>query len=558
MKMKKYIIVIILFFVNYLHSQNGCSMTNPPPKPRNLTLRGGPQCSIESSYNILNNPNSNNIKTIRIMWHVIRKDDKSGSFNGTDLSISNFFNDVANNINYRLSNNQLPSPNKGSSLVNDTKLRVKHSIKFWNSTSAFNIFNNGTIEPQDVFIANYIKSMSSPLTFFEKNNYLHIIIMPKITKPITGGMASGFYDKNWIRFAGIDYEYNDIKSPNYQNKYNTVVISHAGHVLHEMGHNLGLFHNFDNQQDNCVDNDLTNGSPPTKGSSNNHMDYVGSWVATCYSECQIYNMHFGLYNNLGGLADLIVEDFCNIDALEQLITISNTQNIVYNGSKFIKSNIVVNGSLTFNCDVSMPKNSSIQVNNKLFLLESKIYSYCGKMWYGVIIENNGYVNIDKGIAENCQILVKSGGTLHLTGNLDLKNANITIESGGYLCIDNNAKINFINSTSYVDLKSGFLYGIKPGIGITSSSSCKTIAGNTNGNGNIYTNSNFCFIQNEYITSSRIVSSCNDIYIGRSVTSSKPIGNVTIDNSILLLNPKNSVTFTEGFEIINNAELEIKF
>lgn len=559
--MKKLFIFTILVTV-YSNITSQCDMINPTSSNSTIVTTRSAQCSDEKNYNILNGaPNSHNTKTIRIMWHVIRKSDKTGSFLGTEQSIDNYFKDVANYINFRLSNNELPSPNRGSRLVVDTKLRITHKVQFWNSTNAFNIFQAGLMFPETEFINNYIKPSNSPLSTFEKNNYLHVIIMPSITKPILGGMASDITDKNWIRFRGTDWVFNEKKNDNY----NFAVSQHGGHMLHEMGHNLGLDHNFccgtkGYQQDECADNDQQNGMPPNQGSSNNYMDYRDDWDGKSFSECQINYMHYNLINNNGDLGDLLVDDYCDINGLYNDLIIHQNENINYDGSRFLNSNLIINGRLNINCDVSFPKLSLCKINGqgKLFLSDAKLFSNCNKLWHGVIIEQNGYFNINKGFIENCEILVKNGGTLHLTGDVNLKDAKITVEQGGFICFDNNSKINFINTTSIVNLQTGFQYGIKSGIGIIPSSNCSTITNRTSGGGAVLFNFPICYLQNENISTNRIITSCYDINVGRNVTNLKPVGNVNINKETLLLRPKNSVIFSDGFQVDSKGQFEISF
>lgn len=47
-------------------------------------------------------------------------------------------------------------------------------------------------------------------------------------------------------------------------------------------------------------------------------------------------------------------------------------------------------------------------------------------------------------------------------------------------------------------------------------------------------------------------------VGRNVTNLKPVGNVNIYRETLLLRPKNSVIFSDGFQVDSKGQFEISF
>jgi len=198
-----------------------------------------------------------------------------------------------------------------------------------------------------------------------------------------------------------------------------------------------------------------------------------------------------------------------------------------------------NGRLTLNTNYEFNKGCSIEIEDG-----------------GVL-----YLEKDKSMTLNSsnKIVVKKGGTLIVGGNLDIsEDGCIDVQAGGYLCVLLGAKLNLNNYLSVIRFYSGAKLGVNtsatniPGSYYGVISSIKP-----NGDGCIALFTNNIYIQNQTISKNTYFSGKN-IYIGNSITTSKPKGNVVVKTgNDLVLEAENEVLLDAGFEVAHGATLEIK-
>ena len=177
------------------------------------------------------------------------------------------------------------------------------------------------------------------------------------------------------------------------------------------------------------------------------------------------------------------------------------------------------------------------------------------------MKNGGYLEImSLAVLDKCNIDVQSGGSLKLSGSLTLKNgATIKILSGGYICCLSIANLNLVDDNTSLNLYAGYILGINPAYFPGQSSGCISSINSLihSGNGLIKNYSTDVYIQNETITTDKYYVGKN-IYVGRSVTTSKPQGDVIITNNAqVIFDAAENVVFDAGFECALGATFEVK-
>ena len=280
----------------------------------------------------------------------------------------------------------------------------------------------------------------------------------KITDPTKIGTGMGMAandpldveDENWVQITS-EYYYNYVRhiaqNNNNNNSNNGAHWYTASLLHHELGHALGLGHNYVSWQ--C-------GTPASKGTTNNVMDYHPSCQCS-YTKCQLGIMHA----NIMGVAssnsyvpsstkvpNFVVEEWCNLDNTKDItITASTT----WNDKKYLAGDIYINNGviLTVKCSLALAEGARIivQRGGKLVVDGGTITNICGKLWQGIIVHGNrieDQMHADQGIVE-------------LKNNATLTNARVAVRLGdGWL--DNGSIIeavgaNFINNRKNVEFLS---------------------------------------------------------------------------------------------------------
>jgi len=207
--------------------------------------------------------------------------------------------------------------------------------------------------------------------------------------------------------------------------------------------------------------------------------------------------------------------------------------IMFNGNKVFAS------PTTFNC-----KNGS----------EIKVQS-AGT----VVLRNNSSITAQSGstitVYSDANITVESGSTLQIKAGANLNligGAKIVIKSGGYICVESGANINLQDYNTVIALEEGAIYGANPSL-FNSPSCLGTII--KTGSGSIIDYSQDVYIQNETISANRYIAG-KSVYVGNHVTSSKPQGDVVINNGSNIIFDCKDITFESGFECVAGSTYEV--
>ncbi|MFB5622648.1 MAG: hypothetical protein ACE5RH_01515, partial [Nitrosarchaeum sp.] len=135
----------------------------------------------------------------------------------------------------------------------------------------------------------------------------------------------------------------------------------------------------------------------------------------------------------------------------------------YNMRLYYSLNILGNVELTLPCEITMPYQSWIDVSGKLIIDNSNIHSITNE-WNGITVKSQGLLIINSTTISDYNIIVESGGTIIISGDLNLIGEHqIEIKSGGYICFDSNTSLNLNDVSSNIIIREGANYGTHPAL-----------------------------------------------------------------------------------------------
>ena len=213
--------------------------------------------------------------------------------------------------------------------------------------------------------------------------------------------------------------------------------------------------------------------------------------------------------------------------------------IAFNGVKVFADPTIF--TCKINSHFKLESNSIVEVkNNSVFVLES-----------GSLLEINADAKFV--VKSGCTLQIKNGANLLIAGS-----GRIEIENGGYICIENGANITLQDGLSVILLRTGYQLGVNTNV-IPNPGTCISNLGTItfSGNGSINTFSQDTYVQNETITIDRYITG-NNIFVGRAVTTSKPQGDVIINNGVkVVFEAIQNVNFEAGYEVKIGGSCETK-
>lgn len=575
--MKKYLFIsAFLLVVLNAKAQSSCDLINYVVNPK------ASACGAFHDYSVHPDSTHTPIKYVRISFNIFQRANGTGSFIAPDDTIKSYFKAMIDSANYRLAHIQIINPATSSPNVIDSRVRF-----LYNNTYIYkddNLYNYTSLpNTHDVTVADSIYynviQQRTDLSTIDKANTLHIILVPGGTN-CCGGRAKGYSTKEWVHLRGYDYAFNWSNGGPPITVFGPAIHGSVGHLIHEVCHSLGLKHDFQNvpaginvQSPQC-DEFSDNGCPDYK-TSNNYMDYTEPYYnRTALSEDQIAKIHYCLMGNQGSIDADVVQDYCQYNA-SQSMTIGSGQNIVWAGGKNLLGDLNINsgGSLTVKCNVSVPFGGKVKVNSggKLIIqTNGNFLNSCGDVSSGIEVLDGGYLELNNNLSiftnvstADYNIKVRSGGSIRINGNLYIAgNRSITVESGGYFCIQQsppNFSINLVDFNSVINLKCGYINGVNPIVtGITSNCVANLATYVSYGLGKINAASFLTdvYIQNTTLTGNQYITG-NNIYIGSNVTTGTQ-GPVYIGNGAnIIFNACGDVTIPKDFDNpATNSTLEI--
>ncbi len=393
---------------------------------------------------------------------------------------------------------------------------------------------------------------------------------------LTGGDGLGASAKCYVEGGANGYATVPSNSNMKYNNY-TVLLHHStGYrdpalLAHELGHNLFLYHPWENSYCNSSDylNDVFGNKCPLStingwafdpfavngdGITNNLMNY-GPGNYTYLSPMQIGIMHRSL--SLSSVRKYVKECYSNIP-----LVITDKQDWDFDIRLYRDIEIKLGGELRVSCNLVIAEQANIILNTggKL-IIDGAVSTNTGNIWQGIIVNNGGILEIVNTDIQNYNITVNSGGTIKFPSNSNvaiINNSIIDVKKYGYVCIDSAADIELRNPLSCINLHDGFYWGVHPFF-VGSSNNCVSNVSNINytGKGSVNFYSSDVYIQNQALFFDEYITGKN-ISAGTNVTASKPQGNVVIKNgTCVIFEAENETLLHNGFEVELGAEFEVK-
>lgn len=223
--------------------------------------------------------NSVEVKTINVIYHVFNDTNGQGNFQDT-LPDREWLIGKIKQANQFLSNVESPKPLVGN-YIKDSKIRVRLvDIKFYNSANGAKATVRGEYSHRDLY-RDFVTENPN-LTEFERTNCVHLLLSGVKPRAYGGrniclqrGCKDGFgFQNNVLYFEGM-YQV-------YTKEFDFWGV--GGHIIHEMGHGLGLGH-YDTRYGPCTD---CEGAKPCRDGNNFMKANNGGKGMT---ECQMKLMH---------------------------------------------------------------------------------------------------------------------------------------------------------------------------------------------------------------------------------------------------------------------------
>lgn len=352
-----------------------CFQPTPPPDSPQLPTA----CGASINYAPLI-PEQTPVKFVRVSIHCFQKDDGTGNFTNAPADVT-YLNNLISAANFRLSH--LGVLNMGTTpYIQDARVAIvlehiyyhHHSVD-WAYADAGAMWTKYVVNDYD----------GLGITADDKNNVEHIFLSG--STGTGGGRASGIGTQGWISHVGW--------YPHYQaNGAGSYSWGPVGNFIHELGHALGLTHNFHGgtagyQCDACTDNDPTGLPCPIQGSSSNYMDYwPGGYNFSNpdpgFSQCQLGRVHYYLDGNVGTIWRTVKTDHCTYMAGA---TLTISASATWESSKKLKGDLIIapGATLTVRCRVHMPYGASVIVKQggRLVVDGGQFTNLCGQQWSGI-------------------------------------------------------------------------------------------------------------------------------------------------------------------------------
>lgn len=224
----------------------------------------------------------------------------------------------------------------------------------------------------------------------------------------------------WPRIAALEGHHATWEDPLRSILINSVVTLFA----HELGHALNLDHWCNHYGENyCRDALMT----PSGASGYRHI-YI--------PPTEIGKMHKALSEER--LKELIS---CDISSAG---TMTITHNLNWNGPFrcYADLNIATSGRLTMQGQVQMPPKSTIETSGHLYIRNGNIACVnANELWQGIWVKQDGLLWLENTTIKDFDIIMETGSTLVLAGNIRFENGHKVILSNGvYVCAASNLAV----------------------------------------------------------------------------------------------------------------------
>ncbi|MDR1974973.1 MAG: hypothetical protein LBQ31_09980 [Bacteroidales bacterium] len=582
--MKKiYGVVVLMFLCIVSYAQMGlpstyCAFENDVTDTT-VQVSSSSSCFVAN----INNPNGTKFKPfsnqpviyVRINLIFLQRDNGTGNFQENSAEHQIFFDEVIDELNYTYAN--LVSPNDGHDVVcnrtvdfiPNTKIQFIVNKIYWQDSYGWDNLNNpdkvqcpGDDYPGwhlDYIDNQIINDPSIPrginIYFTENSNHYHHIVELQDSVNYFGATyaCSQFPDYSqygrtskihmpdvYSKYWWMKNVYSTNSGLSWSNQVREWSVTEIGKCLaHEIGHSLSLTH----PNTSCLNvsvAEIMNNSAVLR-------NYFSSLeIGKMYASLSVSN----------------VRTFVPNSTYLGVKTIRDIEQQRYNTRLYHSLNIADTASLTVTCNMIMPSESEIEVHGSLIINNANITSVGGG-WKGIRVKSNGYLEITSSNISDYDIFVENGGNILINNGVFVSgNHNITVSSGGFICLPSGTVLNLINTKSVLRLSKGAYYGISStahGSGTSSPtpSSCGSLSITViNGEGSIIRDIADVYIQNQTIEDERYIGG-KKIYVGEQVTNTQSYGPVLMQNNADVILDGEEIIFLPGFTIEGGASLEIK-
>ncbi|MBR7154273.1 MAG: hypothetical protein IKD12_03065 [Paludibacteraceae bacterium] len=510
---------------------------------------------------------------VRLNLIFVQKDDGSGNFQEDDEEQQSILDDAIADLNRIFSSLVLPGPDcfEGieEDMVHDTRIRFvdyRYYIRkssLWNNNLHTDDYeklhtdlDNWYLSPIDDSINNVIDDSFKGINiYFTEDSVIYHHFWEVQNPNDTSNVWTGYSQVACSRFPSYNnWQYSSrIHEPCLYSKYwwmknviphmdsfnhpswesqvrywlvNTISLS----LAHELGHSFYLYHP---QEETSYDSFY-----PTLHCSNTIMNNSGSSPRNFLHPSEIGRIYFNtMATNL--------QQYIPANTYLGSITLNSTTSLPQMRMSY---SLLIGslGNVTLPCDITFSPQGYIEVQaGGVLTVDGASLQSIQDSWRGIVVKAGGELVLSDVSISDYNIVVNSGGSLIVTNDLSISgDHSITIEDGGYLCVDENASIDLGNAFSVIIISPGAIFGCP-----SCNTNCVQIRSDltNSGDGHFITYEGAEHLQNITISSSYMATG-NVVNAGYDVTSDIPYGNVVIEDGGELRIKANETTLTKGVEV----------
>lgn len=525
---------------------------------------------------------SDSIMNVRINLIFIQKDNGTGNFQEDSTEHQALFDDIMTILNNKTFQLVYPGADcfagAESDIIGDIRIRFvdhRYYVKkssLWNNNLFFSR-NNLCPEANNWYLAGVDDSLNNIFVDTLKginiyytedsilyNRFWEISDLTDTTEygnSNTKGACSMFpnyqnlyassrihmpclYSKYWW-MKNIVPQLNEFNHPSWENQVRSWLVGgHAASLLHEIGHSFYLLHPTNDRyrpyrsypMDDCWNSIMQpSGSSPRDFLPPNEIGLM--YISTMTTNLQQF---------------IPSNTYLGTKLLQTTVTLPRMR-------MYYSLLIGASGNVTMPCDITFSPQGYIEVQNGGELsINGAVLQSVQNSWGGITVQSGGTLKLSDVIVGDFNITIKSGGCLIINDDLTIQGDHrITIEDGGYLCIASDASVNLQNEFSVIIISPNAHLGCP-----SCSENCITSYSDLShiGDGRFEVYEEIDFVQNITITSDYLVMG-DTVYAGYDVTSTKPVGDVKVEDGGSLIIQANEAFLTKDVEVKLGGELKIQ-
>ncbi len=369
------------------------------------------------------------VKRLRISFHVFSDSSGGGNFNSDILAEAAFLQKMADWVNHKLSHLDPMDPPFSSAYVSDARVRIHlDTVYFHRDQRAW----DASEEIDAWYMRDQFIDFDTVKSYRQKHQTLPVFFAGN--HPVVGGFTSNLGDKLFVAMRGCYARYLMLPE-------DEALEECAKNLLHELGHSMGLAHNFQggaygDQCDTCEDNGC-----PLEGTSNNIMDYWPGY-GHALSVCQLEIIHEHLEGKRGNISEVLINDSCYVKP-GWMHEILPGEVLLITGTRYLHGDLLIRsgGELRVEGYLSVPGDCGIYLEPGATLIVGggTLGNLCGDLWLGIrqISGPAGFreapkIQLEGGTLENARIGIESHGEIVFDfSGFSFKNNIVALDLDGY-------------------------------------------------------------------------------------------------------------------------------